>query len=188
MLCLHTRGTQIQDICKAPCQREVWWPKNEKAHVLRALPSYKKLCKPLRTNLFSRKRKQLVCQSTKEKYHDKTHKNFAWISSQGRNPGANQPKQDTLIIHKNFAQISEGKMGTLVWIKILWKNSQKFCTNLARKERISGADYPKQWSIHSFQRNNGHQMEWVPIFSVYPITSILSSTFQVEEMLLQNSQ
>jgi hypothetical protein len=31
-------------------------------------------------------------------------------------------------------------------------------------------------------------MEWVAIFSIYPITSILSSTFQVEEMLLQNSQ
>lgn len=107
MLCLHTRGTQIQDVCKAPCQREVWWTKNEKAHVLRAVPSYKKLCKPLCTNLFSRKSKQLVCQSTKAKYHDKTHKSFAWISSQGRNPGANQPKQDT--------------------------NSQKLCTNLWRK-------------------------------------------------------
>ncbi len=69
---------------------------------------------------------------------------------------ANQPKQDTVIIHKNFAQISEGKMGTLVWIKLLWKNSQKPCSNLARKERNSGADHPKQWSIHSYQRNNGH--------------------------------
>lgn len=108
MLCLHTRGTQIQDVCKAPCQREVWWTKNEKAHVLRVVPSYKKLCKPLCTNLSSRKSKQLIYQSTKQNTMINSQKLCMNLFSR----------------KKSWCKSTKARY---------CDNSQKLCTNLWRK-------------------------------------------------------